>query len=219
MAPSLATLAKRYDTQSTLRIQIEHSIIAAIKSMGPEPVLKAIPLTNSKGEVVLEKSWLLPLMREGASGATFKFFKEVILPLALDCNTKWHKFAEEKQVSMSHTYELLCCQLWGLFPGFCRQPQDPANFGLIAPTLGNALDNNPEFHAPIFDGLIELINNEAQTEVHESLGKYSKNFLPRLFNIYTQKPNGSYEADLRKKSLEVIKVSSFLLLLTIKFNV
>ncbi|XP_005182344.2 RRP12-like protein [Musca domestica] len=206
LAPSLVELAKRYDTQSALRIQIEHSIIAAIKSMGPEVVLKSIPLTNAKGDVVLEKSWLLPLLREGATGATFKFFKEVILALALDCNVKWHKFAEEKDVPMAHTYELLCCQLWGLFPGFCRVPRDPENFRLIAPTLGNALDNNPEFRAPIFDGLIELIQNEEQTVVHELLGKYAKNFLPRLFNIYTQKPNGTYEQDLRKKSLEVIKL-------------
>ncbi|XP_075158703.1 RRP12-like protein [Haematobia irritans] len=206
LAPSLLELAKRYDTQSSLRIQIEHSIIAAIKAMGPELVLKSIPLTNAKGDVILEKSWLLPLLREGATGATFKFFKEVILVLALDCNVKWHKFAEEKDVPMAHTYELLCCQLWGLFPGFCRAPKDPENFRLIAPTLGNALDNNPEFRAPIFDGLIELIQNEEQTVIHEALAKYAKNFLPRFFNIYTQKPNGTYEQDLRKKSLEVIKL-------------
>lgn len=206
LVSSLLELAKRYDTQSSLRIQIEHSIIAAIKAMGPEVVLKSIPLTNAKGDVLLEKSWLLPLLREGASGASFKFFKEVILALALDCNVKWHKYAEEKDVPMSHTYELLCCQLWGLLPGFCRAPKDPENFRLIAPTLGNALDNNPEFRAPIFDGLIELIQNEEQTIIHEALGKYSKNFLPRLFNIYTQKPTGTYEQDLRKKCLEVIKV-------------
>lgn len=209
LSVTLLELAKRYDTQSALRIQIEHAIISAIRSMGPEVVLKSIPLTNTKGEVLLEKSWLLPLLREGAAGANFKFFKDNILALALDCNKKWHKYADEKQVSMSHTYELLCCQLWGLFPGFCKNPKDPDNFKLIAPTLGNALDNNPEFRAPIFDGLIELMQNEEQTIIHEALGKYAKNFLPRLFNIYTQKPNGTYEQDLRKKSLEVIKVQDF----------
>ena len=219
LSSSLLELAKRYDTQSALRIQIEHAIISAIKAMGPEIVLKSIPLTNAKGEVLLEKSWLLPLLREGAAGASFKFFKEVILALALDCNKKWHKFAEEKQVSMSHTYELLCCQLWGLFPGFCKSPKDPENFRLIAPTLGNALDNNPEFRAPIFDGLIELIQNEEQTVIHEALGKYAKNFLPRLFNIYTQKPNGTYEQDLRKKSLEVIKVRGLMSFARFKYTV
>ncbi|XP_053948868.1 RRP12-like protein [Anastrepha ludens] len=206
LAPSLLTLSKRYDTQSALRVQIEHSIIAAIQSMGLENALKTIPLTNSKGEVLLERSWLLPLMREGTKGASFKFFKEFVLPLALDCNNKWHKYAQEKQQSLSHTFELLCCQLWGLFPGFCREPVDPENLRLIAPTLGNALDNNPEFRAPIFDGLTELILNEESAEIKEVLAKYSKNFLPRLFNIYAQKPNGTYEADLRKKGLDVIKL-------------
>ncbi|XP_067641369.1 RRP12-like protein [Eurosta solidaginis] len=206
LSSSLLTLSKRYDTQSSLRIQIEHSIIAAIQSMGPENVLRIIPLTNSKGEVLLERSWLLPLLREGARGATFKFFKEFILPLALDCNNKWHQYGQEKKQSKSHTYELLCCQLWGLFPGFCRQPADPENLRLIAPTLGNALDNNPEFRAPIFDGLTELISNEDSAEIKEALAKYSKNFLPRLFNVYAQKPNGTYEADLRKEALDVIKL-------------
>uniref|UniRef100_A0A0K8U887 RRP12-like protein n=2 Tax=Bactrocera latifrons TaxID=174628 RepID=A0A0K8U887_BACLA len=206
LSRSLLTLSKRYDTQSALRVQIEHTIIAAIQSMGPENALKTIPLTNSKGEVLLERSWLLPLLRQGAKGATFKFFKEFVLPLALDCNNKWHQHAQDQQKSMSHTYELLCCQLWGLFPGFCREPADPENLRLIAPTLGNALDNNPEFRAPIFDGLTELIANEESAEIKEALAKYSKNFLPRLFNIYAQKPNTTYEADLRKKTLDVIKL-------------
>lgn len=174
--------------------------------MGPEIVLKTIQLTNSKGEVLLERSWLLPLLRQGAKGSTFKFFKEFVLPLALDCNNKWHQHAQGQQKSMSHTYELLCCQLWGLFPGFCREPADPENLRLIAPTLGNALDNNPEFRAPIFDGLTELIANEESAEIKEALAKYSRNFLPRFFNIYAQKPNTTYEADLRKKTLDVIKV-------------
>ncbi|KAL9880391.1 RRP12-like protein [Glossina fuscipes] len=206
LSKSLLELAKRYDTESSLRLQIEHAIMAAIKSMGPEVVLKTIPLTNDKGEVMLDRSWLLPLLRQGSVGATFTFFKEVILTLALECNTKWHKFAKEKQISMSHTYELLCCQLWGLFPGFCRNPKDPENFSLIAPTLGNALDNNPEFRAPIFDGLLELLEGENNLEIHGLLGNYAKNFLPRLFNIYTQKPNGTYEQDLQQKCLHVIKV-------------
>ncbi|XP_037936985.1 RRP12-like protein [Teleopsis dalmanni] len=204
LAPALLTLAKRYDTQNTFRIQIEHSIVAAITYLGADFVLKTIPITNTKAEVLLEKSWLLPLLREGAKGASFKFFKESILPLAMDCYKKWHQ--SEQQDSTAHTYELLCCQLWGLFPGFCREPKDPENFYLIAPTIGNALDNNPEFRKQIFDGFVELIQNNDNEEINNALAKYAKNFLPRLFTIYRQKPNGTYEADLRIKSLEVIKL-------------
>lgn len=201
---ALSVLGNRYDTQSNIRIHIEHAIISAIKTMGPELVLKTLPLTNAKGEILLEKSWLLPLLREGAIGASFKFFKDYILVIALDCNKKWTAYSEQNQVSLSHTYELLCCQLWGLLPGFCRHPKDPDSLKLIAPTLGNALDNNPEFRAPILDGIVELINNE-NPQINSQLDKFAKNFLPRLFNAYAQKPLGTYESDIRKKTCEVIK--------------
>jgi len=81
----------------------------------------------------LERSWLLPLLREGANGASLQFFKEKIVPLAMDCQQKWKEFTEAKNKSSSHIYELLCCQLWGLFPGFCRQPRDPEYLRQLAP--------------------------------------------------------------------------------------
>ncbi|XP_055376742.1 RRP12-like protein [Condylostylus longicornis] len=203
LLPYVQALGKRYDSHNSLSVHIEHSIISAIKALGPENVLEAIPLTNAKGEVVLEKSWLLPLLREGINNASLKFFATYILEKAFDCNKKWKKFAEEGQKSPAHIHELLCCQLWGLLPGFCRNPKDPENFSLIAKTLGNAVVSNVEFRAPILDGICELI--ASPEEVNKELAKFAKNFLPRLFNVYSAKPSGSYEADLRKKTLETIK--------------
>lgn len=54
------TICKRYDTQSAHRLQIEHTVISAIKALGPELVLTAIPLADGKGVMQLERSWLLP---------------------------------------------------------------------------------------------------------------------------------------------------------------
>ncbi|XP_030379067.1 RRP12-like protein [Scaptodrosophila lebanonensis] len=205
LSPSLVSISKRYDSQSALRLQIEHTLISAIKALGPEIVLQAIPLTEGNG-IVMERSWLLPLLREGANGASFLFFKQSILPLAVDCQTKWREYANSKTTSSAHIYELLCCQLWGLFPGFCRQPKDPENLRLLAPTIGVALEKNPEFRAPICDGLLELLDDSQSAECHEAIGKYARNFLPRLFNLYTQKPNGTHESDLRKRILDVIRL-------------
>lgn len=205
----LQAIGAQYDTQSKLRIPIQDAVSAAIRYMGPEVVLQAIPLTNSKGEIQLDISWLLPLLRQSITGSRLQYFKDVILKLSLDCNRKWHSFANENNFPMSHTYELLCCQLWGLFPGFCRVPQDSHNLAGLAPTLGDAIDKNPEFRAPIFDGFIELLeSDEPQTD--DILRKYSKNFLPRLFNVYTQKYKTTYDKDLRKKCLQVIKVSKII---------
>nr|AAK93177.1 LD28893p [Drosophila melanogaster] len=206
LTPPLMTICKRYDTQSAHRLQIEHTVISAIKALGPELVLTAIPLADGKGVMQLERSWLLPLLREGANGASLQFFKEKIVALAMDCQLKWKEFAEAKNNSSSHIYELLCCQLWGLFPGFCRQPRDPEYLRYLAPTLGAAVEKNPEFRPPIYDGLMELLGDNQSAECHQAIGQYAKNFLPRLFNIYTQKPNGTYEADQRKRVLEVIRL-------------
>ncbi|EDV47177.2 LOW QUALITY PROTEIN: uncharacterized protein Dere_GG19496 [Drosophila erecta] len=206
LTPSLLTISKRYDAQSAHRLQIEHTLISAIKALGPELVLTAIPLADGKGGMQLERSWLLPLLREGANGASLQFFKEKIVPLAMDCQQKWKEFTEAKNKSSSHIYELLCCQLWGLFPGFCRQPRDPDYLRQLAPTLGAALEKNPEFRPPIYDGLVELLGDNQSAECHQAIGLYAKNFLPRLFNIYTQKPNGTYEADQRKRVLDVIRL-------------
>ncbi|XP_039499493.1 RRP12-like protein [Drosophila santomea] len=206
LTPSLLTISKRYDAQSAHRLQIEHTLISAIKALGPELVLTAIPLADGKGGMQLERSWMLPLLREGANGASLQFFKEKIVPLAMDCQQKWKEFTEAKNKSSSHIYELLCCQLWGLFPGFCRQPRDPDYLRQLAPTLGAALEKNPEFRPPIYDGLMELLGDNQSAECHLAIGLYAKNFLPRLFNIYTQKPNGTYEADQRKRVLDVIRL-------------
>ncbi|KAH8356903.1 hypothetical protein KR200_011355 [Drosophila serrata] len=204
LTPSLLTIVKRYDTQSSNRLQIEHTLISAIKALGPELVLTAIPLADPKsGGMQMERTWLLPLLREGANGASLQFFKEKIMPLALDCQVKWQ---DKSSPTSAHIYELLCCQLWGLFPGFCRQPRDPEYLRHLAPTLGAALEKNPELRAPIYDGLMELLDESQSRECHQAIGMYAKNFLPRLFNIYTQKPNGTYEADQRKRALDVIRL-------------
>lgn len=187
-------------------MQIEHTLISAIKALGPELVLRAIPLKDSTGCVCLERSWLLPLMREGAQGSSLQFFKENVVPLVVNSQQSWHTFTVEKNTAKAHIYELLCCQLWGLFPGFCRHPRDPEYLRKLAPTLGNALEHNPEFRAPIYDGLIELLNEGQSPECHAAVGQFARNFLPCLFNIYTQKPIGTYESNLRKRALDVIRL-------------
>lgn len=42
----LTVIGGRYDADSAFRLHIEHAILAAIPTMGPENVLKAIPLVN-----------------------------------------------------------------------------------------------------------------------------------------------------------------------------
>lgn len=203
----LRAIGNRYDSESSFRLQIEHAVLSAIPTMGPQYVLKAIPLTDGPDSdaVELTRSWILPLLREGISESTLEFFVNHILKLAAYCNKQWKSHSAAKNMSSAHTYELLCSQLWGLFPGFCRKPRDITNFRYVAKTLGTVLKDNPELRAPVLDGLKELMTN-ADDDGKKVLAVFAKNFLPRLFNIYITKPSGSYESDLRKVTLDVIKV-------------
>lgn len=200
----LMVLGSAYDTNSSMRVQIEHVVAAAIESMGPEAVLDAIPLTETGGVMSLNRSWILPLLRESIKESTFEYFTNNILKLAVQCRQKWEKYSKEGNVPIAHTYELLCCQLWGLFPGFCRSPRDPQNLKYIAQLLGKVLVENAELRAPVLDGLLQLCTEPNEVLAGE-LGKFAKNFLPILLNLYTTKPNTSYEAEQRETMLAVIK--------------
>lgn len=202
----LKAIAQRYDEQDASRVQIEHTILAAIGSMGPEAVFKAIPLADQHGNIIIARSWLLPLLREAINQSTLEFFRENILPMAERCHGNWLKFQEAGDLPVAHTFELLYCQLWGLYPGFCRNPRDMNRFGSVAKRLGDALEKNPEIRAPILDGLKELLNN-ADDECKQQMMRYAKNFLKRLLNIYATKPTGSYENDIRASAMDVIRVN------------
>nr|AJC98364.1 AGAP002961 [Anopheles coluzzii] len=205
LAPALTTLGARYDPQSSNRIQIEHAVLQAVGSMDTQLVLKCIPLAGSDGKIDLDRTWMLPLLREGLQHSSFELFNSIILKLAYQCYMLWQKFKETDNKHQSHIFELLCCQLWGLFPGFCRKPKDVSNFRLIAKTLGMVLNENPDLRAPILDGLKELITHLETPSEREEIGRFAKNFLPRLFNIYTTKPNGSYENEVRQAAFETIQ--------------
>ncbi|XP_035894909.1 RRP12-like protein [Anopheles stephensi] len=205
LAPALTTLGTRYDPKSSTRLQIEHAVLQAVGSMETSLVLQCIPLAGEDGKIDLDRTWMLPLLREGLQHSSFELFNSVILKLAYQCYMLWQKFKESDNKHQAHIFELLCCQLWGLFPGFCRKPKDVSNFRLIAKTLGTVLNENPDLRAPILDGLKELITHLETPADREEIGRFAKNFLPRLFNIYTTKPNGSYENEVRQAAFETIQ--------------
>ena len=149
---ALEILGKRYDDQNSLRVHIEHAVLAAIGAMDTQLVIECIPLTEKNGQVSVNRSWLLPLLREGLKESTLEFFNSYVLKLASQCYDKWQFFKTNGQLNDAHIHELLCCQLWGLFPGFCRNPKDIENFKLVAKTLGLVLNNNADLRAPVLDG-------------------------------------------------------------------
>ncbi|XP_058117095.1 RRP12-like protein [Anopheles ziemanni] len=205
LAPALTTLGTRYDPHSSNRVQIEHAVLQAIGSIDTELVLKCIPLATEDGKIDLDRTWMLPLLREGLQGSSLALFNDVILKLAYQCYLLWQQLKETDNKNQAHIFELLCCQLWGLFPGFCRNPKDVSSFRMVAKTLGTVLNENADLRAPILDGLKELITHLQTDADRDDVARYAKNFLPRLFNIYTTKPKGSFENETRLAAFETIQ--------------
>lgn len=203
---AVTILGMRYDEQSAQRVHIEHAVLSAITSMDTETILTCIPLTEANGKMSVKRSWILPLLREGLQNASLEFFNRHIIKLAYQCYTKWQELKSQSIKAEAHIYELLCCQLWGLFPGFCRQPKDLQNFKLVAKTLGTVLNENPDLRPPILDGFKELLSNLETDEDKEVFAKYAQNYMTRFFNIYTTKPSTTYENETRTSAFEVAKL-------------
>ncbi|XP_063705978.1 RRP12-like protein [Culicoides brevitarsis] len=203
---TLKLISNKYSTDGDDRREIEICISSAIKNLNIGDILEAIPLANKNLDISIDNSWILPLLRENLRNSSLEYFYTDIVPLASICLKKWKHFEAIGKPNESHIYELLCCQLWGLFPGFCRQPKDIEKFSMIARTVGTILSENLYLRAPILDGFKELIPSVISFENPESVGKYARNYLPILFNLYITKPKGSYENDLRVNVLGIIKL-------------
>lgn len=121
--------------------ELEYAVGAAIRSMGPEVVLGVISLKvkpttviyffieikyfqKPNGELNIERSWLLPVLKENIKCSTLEYFVKGILPLAMYCHRRSTQLAEANDGIGAHSSELLYLQLWNLLPCFCSYPTD-----------------------------------------------------------------------------------------------
>ncbi|KAH9640538.1 hypothetical protein HF086_001587 [Spodoptera exigua] len=145
--------------------EVEYATGCAIKSLGPEFVLRIIPLRDGPETINLERSWLLPVLKEKITNSNLKYFATEILEMATFCRKKSRELTQMKDVPGSHTYELLCNQFWALLPSFCNSPKDiKDSFKSIARVLGSVLKDNPEFRLSVMQALRKLITCSADNE-------------------------------------------------------
>merc|ERR1719369_60092 len=155
-----------------------------------------------------KSSWLLPVLRENIRHTELAFFSEYFLPLAARCLARSQKSGQDGDKIGQKTYEVITYQIWSLLPGFCNCPTDLAtSFKLVASILGVQLGARKEIRLDILTSLRHLIARNLENEENKAeLARYSKNFLPILFNLYTTVPAGAEEAGQRLASLETIKM-------------
>lgn len=188
--------------------EVEYATGCAIKSLGPEFVLKTIPLRDGPENINIERTWVLPVLKEKIQNSNLKFFATEILEMATFCRKRSRELSQEKNVPLSHTYDLLCNQLWALLPSFCNCPKDiKENFKCMARVLGSVLKDNPEFRLSVMLALRKLITCSMENEDDRNeLGRFAKNYLPILLNIYMSPTKGSSAEGQRLAALETIQV-------------
>uniref|UniRef100_A0A3P8VA36 Ribosomal RNA processing 12 homolog n=1 Tax=Cynoglossus semilaevis TaxID=244447 RepID=A0A3P8VA36_CYNSE len=186
--------------------ELDLAIGAAVESMGPELVLAAIPLniTGMNDDLEFPRSWLVPVIRDHVKNTHLGFFTSYFLPLASTLKQRGEELEQGGQKLEAKVYHTLQLQIWTMLPGFCTCPVDLlASFKGIARILGMAINEQPDLRLIVCQALRALINKK---EEKAEVGRFSKNFLPILFNVYSQQPAAGECATYRMAVLDTIKV-------------
>lgn len=74
----------------------------------------------------MDRSWLLPVLKDSVHNSTLKYFNSNVRILADICEKKSKELFANKDSIGGHSMELFSIQLWSLFPSFCNAPSDIA---------------------------------------------------------------------------------------------
>jgi hypothetical protein len=109
---------------------------------------------------------VLPLIGDNLDDANIAFWKKEILPF----------IGRKAKVDV----------VWESIVGFCRNPKDPENFP--AELVGKVVSEKPELRISALAALRQFLDWSQSEPIAL---KYSKNFLPLLFNLYIQERSES----------------------------
>ncbi|XP_060097818.1 RRP12-like protein [Heteronotia binoei] len=188
---------------------LDQAVGAAVATMGPEVVLQAVPLDIDGTEETLDfpRSWLLPVLRDHIRDAPLAYFCTYFLPLATTLKNRATALAQAERHLEAKIYDTLQCQVWNLLPSFCTHPTDAgSSFKGLARTLGMAISDRSDLRLIVCQALRRLINKGCQTDAERAeVGRFAKNFLPILFNAYSQQDAATESPVQRRSVLETIR--------------
>ncbi|NXG17389.1 RRP12 protein, partial [Grallaria varia] len=189
--------------------EVDQAVGAAVSTMGPEVLLEAVPLEISGKEETLDfpRSWLLPVLRDYVQGARLSFFSSYFLPLAATLKNRALEFTQAGKSVEAKLYDTLQWQVWTLLPGFCTHPTDVLGaFKGLARTLGMAISERPDLRPTVCQALRTLIHKGCETDAERAeVGRFAKNFLPILFNVYSQPEEDGGSSAQRRSVLDTVR--------------
>ncbi|KFQ19444.1 RRP12-like, partial [Mesitornis unicolor] len=189
--------------------EVDQAVGAAVSAMGPEVLLEAVPLEIDGKEETLDfpRSWLLPVLRDYVQGARLGFFTSYFLPLTAALKSRALEFTQAGKSREAKIYDTLQWQVWTLLPGFCTHPTDVLGaFKGLARTLGMAISERPDLRPTVCQALRTLILKGCETDVERAeVGRFAKNFLPILFNVYSQPEEDGGSSAQRRSVLDTVR--------------
>ena len=161
-----------------------------MKLIGPRQLLSIFPLSFESGDTVnIPNGWLLPILRDNISHSELKFFVSDLVPITATLRTRAETLKQENKTLDAKVCFNLEFQIWSLLPSFCKKPTDLLeSFKIIAKTLGILISQRSEIRNILCTSLISLIETCQTDDQKIELGRYAKNFLPILFNIFLSEP-------------------------------
>ncbi|NXP25115.1 RRP12 protein, partial [Scytalopus superciliaris] len=189
--------------------EVDQAVGAAVSTMGPEVLLEVVPLEIDGKEETLDfpRSWLLPVLRDYVEGTRLGFFTSYFLPLAATLKNRAQEFTQAGKSVEAKLYDTLQWQVWTLLPGFCTHPTDVLGaFKGLARTLGMAISERPDLRPTVCQALRTLIHKGCETDAEKAeVGRFAKNFLPILFNVYSQPEEGGGSSGQRRSVLDTVR--------------
>ena len=139
-----------------LKSSVDTSLGIAIRWLGPNFVLKCLPLglEESIASGTAGRAWLLPLVRSHSKASSIEYWATTLLPLSKRLN----QISVESKGVQSKLALAAEVQAWSTLPAFCCWARDTADvFPLIAKDLGLAIAERPELQSIVCSAIVMVL--------------------------------------------------------------
>ena len=190
--------------------EVDEIIGKAIRAMGPDSVLKILPLNLAKPKAGQPgRAWMLPIFRDYVSNTNLSHFKTEFVPLSEAMFQRVLDNGDAEKTVETKIFETLVQQIWSVLPGYCDLPLDLTEaFDLpFAELVSNLLYKQFDLRADVCRALQTLVDsNRAIVDIEtdddlvlqsrvskasaqknlDHLSGFASNMLAVLFNVYSE---------------------------------
>ena len=184
----LANNVKNWPQMAMHSSHLELALAAAVEIIGVKSFIECLQLQLTVEDADLTNSWVLPFLKNCIMNEEITFFKELFIPMATELRQNATHLAQVGDEINAKICETLESQVWDLLPPlFKTAVKVEQGFPLVARLLGTLLQERVDLRNNIATALRQLIEYHIDnSQAIECVKKYSKNYLPILFNLYIE---------------------------------